>query len=141
MYQLIVNGNIQISETNKKLIDFLREDLDLTSVKNGCKEGACGTCMVLIDGRACKACVQELKNLSGKNILTVEGLSQREKDVYSYSFSVSGAVQCGFCIPGMVISAKALIDKAPEPSLKEVKESIKNNICRCTGYRKIEEAI
>ena len=99
MYQFIVNGNIQISETNKKLIDFLREDLDLTSVKNGCKEGACGTCMVLIDGRACKACVQELKNLNGKNILTVEGLSQRQKDVYSYAFSVSGAVQCGFCIP------------------------------------------
>ncbi len=141
MYQLIVNGNIQISETNKKLIDFLREDLDLTSVKNGCKEGACGTCMVLIDGRTCKACVQELKNLSGKNILTVEGLSQREKDVYSYAFSVSGAVQCGFCIPGMVISAKALIDKVPEPSLREVKEAIKNNICRCTGYKKIEEAI
>jgi len=141
MYQLIVNGNIQISETNKKLIDFLREDLGLTSVKNGCKEGACGTCMVLIDGRACKACVQELKNLNGKNILTVEGLSQRQKDVYSYAFSVSGAVQCGFCIPGMVISAKALIDKVPDPSLKEVKESIKNNICRCTGYRKIEEAI
>ena len=141
MYQLHVNGNIQISETNKKLIDFLREDLDLTSVKNGCKEGACGTCMVLIDGRACKACVQELKSLEGKNILTVEGLSQREKDVYSYAFSVSGAVQCGFCIPGMVISAKALIDKVPEPSIKEVKASIKNNICRCTGYRKIEEAI
>ncbi|MFA5456987.1 MAG: selenium-dependent xanthine dehydrogenase [Synergistaceae bacterium] len=141
MYQLNVNGKIQISETNKKLIDFLREDLCLTSVKNGCKEGACGTCMVLIDGRACKACVQELKNISGKNILTVEGLSQREKDVYSYSFSVSGAVQCGFCIPGMVISAKALIDKVSDPTLMEVKESIKNNICRCTGYRKIEEAI
>ncbi len=141
MYQLNVNGNIQISETNKKLIDFLREDLCLTSVKNGCKEGACGTCMVLIDGRACKACVQELKNLSGKSILTVEGLSQKEKDVYSYSFSVSGAVQCGFCIPGMVISAKALIDKAPDPTIKEVKEAIKNNICRCTGYKKIEEAI
>ena len=141
MYQLIVNGNMQISETNKKLIDFLRDDLDLTSVKNGCKEGACGTCMVLIDGRACKACVQELKNLSGKNILTVEGLSNREKDVYSYSFSVSGAVQCGFCIPGMVISAKALIDKIPDPTLKEVKEAIKNNICRCTGYKKIAEAI
>lgn len=141
MYQLNVNGNIQISETNKKLIDFLREDLCLTSVKNGCKEGACGTCMVLIDGRACKACMQELKNLSGKSILTVEGLSQKEKDVYSYSFSVSGAVQCGFCIPGMVISAKALIDKAPDPTIKEVKEAIKNNICRCTGYKKIEEAI
>lgn len=141
MYRLIVNGNIQISETNKKLIDFLREDLDLTSVKNGCKEGACGTCMVLIDGMACKSCVQELKNLSGKNILTVEGLSQKEKDVYSYAFSVSGAVQCGFCIPGMVISAKCLLDRVEDPAPEDVKNAIKNNICRCTGYKKIEDAI
>lgn len=141
MFELLVNGVKTNSDINKKLIDFLREDLCLTSVKNGCKEGACGTCMVLIDGVACKACVQELKNLNGKSILTVEGLSQREKDVYSYAFSISGAVQCGFCIPGMVISAKALIDKVPSPSLEDVKDAIKNNICRCTGYKKIEEAI
>lgn len=141
MFELLVNGAKRYSEVNKKLIDFLRDDLCLTSVKNGCKEGACGTCMVLIDGIACKACVQELKNLNGKSILTVEGLSQREKDVYSYAFLSSGAVQCGFCMPGMVISAKALIDKIPSPSLKEVKNAIKNNICRCTGYKKIEQAI
>jgi len=85
--------------------------------------------------------VQELKNLSGKHILTVEGLSQREKDVYSYAFSVSGAVQCGFCIPGMVISAKCLLDRVADPTPEDVKDAIKNNICRCTGYKKIEEAI
>ena len=141
MYKLIVNGNIQISETNRKLIDFLREDLSLTSVKNGCKEGACGTCMVLIDGKPCKSCVQELKNLEGKSIVTVEGLSAREKDVYSYSFSVSGAVQCGFCTPGTVISAKALLDREKDPTRKDVKNAIKNNICRCTGYKKIEDAV
>ncbi len=141
MYELNVNGNTYVSEVNKKLIDFLREDLQLTSVKNGCKEGACGTCMVLIDGTACKSCVQKLGTLKGKNILTVEGLSQREKDVYSYAFSVSGAVQCGFCTPGMVISAKALIDKVASPSPEEIKHAIRNNICRCTGYKKIEEAI
>ncbi|MDD4159394.1 MAG: selenium-dependent xanthine dehydrogenase [Synergistaceae bacterium] len=141
MYELNVNGVLQRSGEDKKLIDFLREDLGLTSVKNGCKEGACGTCMVLIDGMACKSCVQRLERMAGKKIVTVEGLSQREKDVYSYAFSVSGAVQCGFCTPGMVISAKALIDKKPDPSIEEIKDAIKNNICRCTGYKKIEEAI
>ena len=141
MFELIVNGQKVISEENRKLLDFLREDLHLTSVKNGCGEGACGTCMVLIDGRAVKACVQQIKNLTGKSVITVEGLTVREKAVYSYSFASAGAVQCGFCIPGMVISAKGLIDKEPDPTKEQVKEAIKNNICRCTGYKKIEEAI
>ena len=141
MYEINVNGKTHKSLTNRKLIDFLREDLSLTSVKNGCSEGACGACMVLIDGKPCRACVRELKNLVGKSILTVEGLSEREKDVYSYSFSLSGAVQCGFCIPGMVISAKALLDSVPDPTAEDVRYAIKNNICRCTGYKKIEEAI
>ena len=141
MFEIIVNGSRHEAASNKKLIDFLREDLSLTSVKNGCKEGACGTCMVLIDGRACKACVREIKDLEGKSILTVEGLSKREKDVYSCAFSISGAVQCGFCIPGMVISAKALLDRKPDPTTGDVRDAIKNNICRCTGYKKIEDAI
>lgn len=141
MFELIVNGQKVISEENRKLLDFLREDLHLTSVKNGCGEGACGTCMVLIDGRAVKACVQQIKNLTGKSVITVEGLTAREKAVYSYAFASAGAVQCGFCIPGMVISAKGLIDKEPDPTKEQVKEAIKNNICRCTGYKKIEEAI
>lgn len=141
MFELIVNGQKVLSAENRKLLDFLREDLHLTSVKNGCGEGACGTCMVLIDGKAVKACVQQIKNLSGKSIITVEGLNLREKAVYSYAFAAAGAVQCGFCIPGMVISAKGLIDKEPNPTKEQVKEAIKNNICRCTGYKKIEEAI
>lgn len=141
MYIINVNGKYQESEKNLKLIDYLRDVLHLTSVKNGCGEGACGTCMVLIDGKAVKACVQQIKNLEEKNIITVEGLTQREKDVYSYAFSAAGAVQCGFCIPGMVISAKGLIDEVADPSLEQVKDAIKNNICRCTGYKKIEEAI
>ena len=89
MYKLIVNGNIQISETNRKLIDFLREDLSLTSVKNGCKEGACGTCMVLIDGKPCKSCVQELKNLEGKSIVTVEGLTQGRMSTHIHSLCLA----------------------------------------------------
>ena len=141
MYALTVNGQHVESDKNRRLIDFLRDDLRLTSVKNGCGEGACGTCMVLIDGRASKACVWQLKDLEGKNIITVEGLDSREKEVYPYAFAMAGAVQCGFCIPGMVISAKGLIDSVPDPAPEQVREAIKNNICRCTGYKKIEEAI
>ena len=141
MFELNVNGAPVSCEENKKLIDLLREDLGLTSVKNGCGEGACGSCMVLVDGRPVRACVQQIKNLCGKSVITAEGLSPHEKDVYSYAFAKVGAVQCGFCIPGMVISAKALLDNEKDPTKEQVKEAIKNNICRCTGYKKIEEAI
>lgn len=141
MYCLTVNGRRAVCSEDKKLIDFLRDDLRLTSVKNGCGEGACGTCTVLIEGRAVKACVQRLKNLDGKSIVTVEGLSRREKEVYTFAFADAGAVQCGFCIPGMVMCAKALIDTVPEPTAAQVKDAIKNNVCRCTGYKKIETAI
>jgi len=138
---LTVNG-IQMSvDQNQKLLPFLRDTLLLTSVKNGCSEGACGTCMVLIDGKPTKACIQQTDKLDGKTIVTVEGLSPREKDVYAYAFASAGAVQCGFCTPGMVISAKGLIDKNPDPTRADVKEAIKNNICRCTGYKKIEDAV
>lgn len=141
MFEFIVNGQTVIAEKNEKLLTFLRDTLRLSSVKNGCGEGACGTCTVLADGRAVRACVQQLKNLAGKTVLTVEGLSEREKEVYAYAFTRAGAVQCGFCIPGMVISAKALLDTEPDPTIEQVKDAIKNNICRCTGYKKIEEAI
>ncbi|MGL4343626.1 MAG: 2Fe-2S iron-sulfur cluster-binding protein, partial [Cellulosilyticaceae bacterium] len=141
MTHLIVNGQSVSVTENKRLLTFLREDLNLVSVKNGCSEGACGTCMVLIDGKPTKACIPRVTNLAGKHILTVEGLSIREKEVYSYAFLASGAVQCGFCIPGMVISAKGLLDQTPDPNPVDVKRAIKNNICRCTGYKKIEQAI
>lgn len=136
-----VNGISYTVTENVRLMTFLRDSLRLTSVKNGCAEGACGTCTVLIDGRAQKACVQKTENLDGKSITTTEGLTDREKVVYSYAFSHAGAVQCGFCIPGMVICAKALLDKNPTPSREDIKSAIKNNICRCTGYKKIEDAI
>lgn len=136
-----VNGNPVTWETDQKLLPFLRDDLRLTSVKDGCSEGACGTCMVIVDGKAIKACTRKLSQLEGKNVITVEGLSEREKQVYAECFSEAGAVQCGFCIPGMVISAKALLDVNASPTRTEVKQAIKGNICRCTGYIKIEEAI
>ena len=141
MYQITVNGMKYEREQDKKLLDFLRYDLGITSAKDGCSEGACGTCTVLVDGKKVKACIFTLSKLDGKSVITVEGLSEREKEVYAYAFGDTGAVQCGFCIPGMVISAKSLLDTNLNPTRAEVKKAIMGNICRCTGYAKIEEAI
>ena len=141
MCDIFVNGKKCSAKAGISLMEFLRDELKLTSVKDGCSQGACGTCTVIVDGLAKKACVLKTDKLENKSIITVEGLSEREKDVFAYAFSHAGAVQCGFCIPGMVMCAKALIDKNPNPSKQDVKKAIKNNICRCTGYKKIEEAI
>ena len=136
-----VNGQTVNVEENQKLLRYLRDTLRLTSVKDGCSEGACGTCTVLIDGKPTRACIPQTDKLEGKSILTVEGLSDFEKDVYTYAFGTAGAVQCGFCIPGMVLCAKALLDQNPAPTREETAFAIRNNICRCTGYVKIIDAI
>ncbi|WP_295588325.1 selenium-dependent xanthine dehydrogenase [uncultured Oscillibacter sp.] len=141
MATFTVNGRTVSVEKNQKLLRYLRDTLRLTSVKDGCSEGACGTCTVLIDGKPTKACVPQTDKLEGKSVLTVEGLSDFEKDVYTYAFGTAGAVQCGFCIPGMVMCAKALLDQNPAPSREEAAFAIRNNICRCTGYVKIIDAI
>ena len=141
MYSLVVNGKTETCETNKKLMDFLREDLGLTGTKDGCNQGSCGACSVLINGRVSKACLFFLEKLEGKEVVTVEGLSQHQKDVYAYAFAQTGAVQCGYCIPGIVISAQGLINKKPDPSEEDARKAIRGNICRCTGYAKIVEAI
>ena len=141
MIKVLVNGKTYKVEKDKKLMRFLRDDLHLTSVKDGCSQGACGTCTVLVDGKAVRACIPMLSKVEGKEIVTVEGLSRREKEVYSCAFATAGAVQCGFCIPGMVMCAKGLIDKNPDPTRLEVVAAIRNNICRCTGYKKIIDGI
>ncbi len=141
MARLNVNGHSVEGPDEKALLCFLREELRLTSVKDGCGSGACGACTVLIDGKASRSCNQTLARLAGKSVLTVEGLSQREKAVYAYAFAECGAVQCGFCIPGMVISSKGLLDANPQPHRADVKKALRGNICRCTGYVKIEDAI
>ncbi len=141
MSTFLVNGKSVTVNEDIKLINYLRDTLRLTSVKDGCGEGACGTCTVLIDGKALKACVQRTSRMEGKSVITVEGLTPREREVYAYAFAECGAVQCGFCIPGMVMSAKALLDANSSPTPAEVKQAIRNNICRCTGYVKIEQAI
>ncbi|BAK47881.1 MAG: selenium-dependent xanthine dehydrogenase [Lachnospiraceae bacterium] len=141
MYQVKINGTVYHSEQDKKLLRFLRDDLHLTATKDGCSEGACGTCTVLVDGKKTKACVVSLSRLEGKEVLTVEGIDPEEMKVYEHCFAEAGAVQCGFCIPGMVISAKSLLDVNCNPTRADVKKAIQGNLCRCTGYKKIEEAI
>ncbi len=141
VYTFIVNGQKIETSEEKNLLDFLRDNLGLISVKNGCKEGACGTCTVLIDGKAMKSCIFTTKKIDGKEIKTIEGFSEREKAVFAYAFTECGAVQCGFCIPGMVVAAKSLFLKTLNPTREEVKKALVGNICRCTGYIKIEEAI
>lgn len=141
MFSFYVNGTEYHEEKDGKLLPFLRDVCGLKSVKDGCSEGACGTCHVLIDGKATKACVPKLSKLEGKHILTVEGLDETEKEIFVRAFGEAGAVQCGFCIPGMVISAKGLLDKNPDPTRAEAADAIKNNICRCTGYKKIIDGI
>lgn len=120
---------------------FLRDELHLTSVKDGCSEGACGACTVIIDGKTCKACVPDTDLLDGRTVITVEGLTEWEREVYTYAYGKAGAVQCGFCIPGMVMCTKALLDVNKEPTDDEIKYALRNNYCRCTGYVKIMDAV
>ena len=141
MYKLLINGKEYTAEQDKKLLPFLRDDLRLTAAKDGCSEGACGTCTVLVDGKKTKACVVSLSKLVGKNILTVEGIPANEMKIYEHCFAEAGAVQCGFCIPGMIISAKSLLDMNLNPTRADVKQAIRGNLCRCTGYDLIVECI
>ncbi len=141
MFSFRVNAQACQCDRDLTLLDFLRNECSLTSVKNGCGEGACGACTVLVDGKKQRACVLTLSRLEGKNVTTVEGLTERERQVYVHCFAEAGAVQCGFCIPGMVLSAKALLDENLHPTREDVKKAIRGNICRCTGYQKIEDAI
>jgi len=141
MYKFTINGMKIETAEEINLLDYLRDNLDITSLKNGCSEGSCGACMILANGKKTRACLMTTKKVDGAQIITVEGLSKREKEVYDFCFNQAGAVQCGFCIPGMIISAKSLIDVNQNPTRDDVKKAIKGNICRCTGYKKIEEAI
>ena len=141
MYILNVNGQTVTTEKKQSLLRFLRDELQLTSVKDGCSQGACGACTVIIDGETFKSCVPTTDMLEGKKIITVEGLTEWESQVYTYAYGEAGAVQCGFCIPGMVMCTKALIDKNPDPTEDEIKYALRNNYCRCTGYVKIIAAV
>ena len=141
MVSFKVNGSIVTPSKNQKLLRFLRDELHITSVKDGCSEGACGACTVLIDGEPCKSCVPDTDSLEGREVITVEGFSEWESKVYSFAYAEAGAVQCGFCIPGMIMCTKGLLDKNPDPTDDEIKYALRNNYCRCTGYVKIFAAV
>ena len=140
-YCFTVNGTERCTDQDKPLLRYLRDDLHLHSVKDGCSEGACGTCTIIVDGKAVKSCVLTTRLAVGHDIITTEGLSEAEKEAFVYAFGAKGSVQCGFCIPGMVMAGKALIDRVPDPTEEQIRTALKGNICRCTGYKKIIEGI
>jgi carbon-monoxide dehydrogenase small subunit len=124
------------------LLRVLREDLGLTGAKNGCGNGECGACTVIMDGKAVPSCLVLAVSAEEKEIETIEGLQKGgERHVLQRAFIEHGAVQCGFCTPGMIMSAKALLDENPEPAEDAVREALQGNLCRCTGYKKIVEAV
>ena len=141
---LHVNGEAfeVLTTAHKTLLEVLREDLGLTGTKRGCDLGTCGACTVLIEGKPYLSCLTLAVDVQGKNIITIEGLSLEGKPhPLQEAFVEKGAIQCGFCTPGMILTAKALLDENPHPSEIEVKRAISGNLCRCTGYIKILEAI
>lgn len=142
--QLTINGqSVEAAvEPNQTLVQFLREDLSLTGTKHGCGLGDCGACTVIMDGKAVNSCLVLAVQAQGKDILTIEGLAiDGELHPIQQAFVDKGAIQCGFCTPGMILSAKALLDQNPNPSEIEIRTAISGNLCRCTGYQKIVEAI
>ena len=136
-----VNGVERCTSEDKPLLRYLRDDLHLHSVKDGCSEGACGTCTIVVDGKAVKSCVLTTSRAVGKNIITTEGLSDAEKEAFVYAFGAMGSVQCGFCTPGFIMSAKALLDENPDATREEIRRAISGNLCRCTGYENIVNAV
>src|SRR5919197_3331866 len=127
--------------THWTVLDLLRDGLALTGTKDGCGEGVCGACTVLIDGEPIRACLVLAARLDGRSLLTIEGLEGDALDPVQQAFARLGAVQCGFCTPGMILSARALLASHPRPSREEVREALAGNLCRCTGYGKIVEAV
>jgi carbon-monoxide dehydrogenase small subunit len=141
---LTVNGKpYQLSVLPwRTLLEVIREDLGLTGTKEGCGLGECGACTVLMDGKAVNSCLVLASEAEGKQITTIEGLAQGDKlHPIQQAFVDHGGLQCGFCTPGMIMAAKALLDKNPTPTEEEVKRGIAGNLCRCTGYAKIIESI
>ena len=141
--RLQVNGESRRVEVEVRdtLLDVLRERLGLTGAKRGCDLGECGACTVLMDGRPINACMVLAVDAAGRAILTIEGLAPGELHAIQRAFVEGGAVQCGFCTPGMILTAKAFLERSSEPTPAQVRQAISGNLCRCTGYQKIVAAI
>ncbi len=144
LIELRVNGEVRdvIVEPQVTLLEALRERLGLTGTKRGCDIGQCGACTVLLDGQPVRSCLTLAMDAQGREITTIEGLTRNgELHPLQRAFHEHGAIQCGFCTPGMILTARALLDENPTPTAGEVKQAISGNLCRCTGYVKIIEAI
>ena len=138
-----VNGEVYTREipVAMTLAEYIREELLLTGTKIGCNEGECGACTVLLDGDAVNSCMVLAVDADGHDILTIEGLGKGTLHPLQESFIEVGAIQCGFCTPGMLLSAKALLDQNPNPTKNEIRKALEGNLCRCTGYNRIIEAV
>jgi len=139
-----VNGKTYERETSpaRRLLDILREDLGLTGTKEGCGEGECGACTVLIDGKPSLACLTVALQLPGREVVTIEGLAENgELSALQTAFVEETAIQCGYCTPGMILSAKALLARNPDPSEEDIRMALAGNICRCSGYHQIIRAV
>lgn len=141
---LSLNGEERAAQADPltTLLDVIRDQLGLTGAKKGCNQGVCGACTVLIDGRLARACLSLAFNCIGSEITTIEGLSDDgQASALQQSFVDAGAVQCGFCTSGMIVSSHALLKENPKPSVEEVQQGLSGNLCRCSGYRKIIDAV
>mgnify|MGYP000884874879 CR=1 FL=1 len=142
--EFVLNGEAAALETrpDRKVVDLLREDLGLTGTKEGCGAGECGACTILVDGEARLSCLMLAAQLQGRHITTIEGMADGKKlHPVQEAFVEHGAVQCGFCTPGMVLSAVHLLECNPHPTRKDIREGLAGNLCRCTGYVKIVDAV
>ena len=144
LISLTVNGKVYevAVKPNQTLVDFLRGELDLIGTKKGCEVGDCGSCTVLMDGRPVNSCLVLVVQANGRKIQTIEGLEGPQGlHPIQKAFVDKGAIQCGFCTPGMILTAKSLLENNPRPDREEIRKAISGNLCRCTGYQKIVDAI
>lgn len=145
MIKTTINGEVRTLDAApmNRLLDVLRRDLGLTGSKEGCGEGECGSCTVLVDGEAWLSCLVPVCKVAGRDVVTIEGLESTESGLHRLqeTFVTEGGAQCGICTPGFVLAAKALLDTSPNPTRLEVREALAGNLCRCTGYTKIVDAV
>jgi aerobic-type carbon monoxide dehydrogenase small subunit (CoxS/CutS family) len=142
--QLTVNGKPQrvMTESRRTLLEVLREDLDLTGTKYGCGEGQCRACTVLLEGKPVRSCLTEISEVEGKKVRTIEGLAANGKlHPVQEAFVHEGAMQCGYCVPGMVLTTVALLERTPKPTQTQIVEALNGNLCRCCGYVNVLKAV
>jgi carbon-monoxide dehydrogenase small subunit len=144
MIKFILNGKevASNSKANERLLDVLRNEFRITGVKCGCKEGECGACSIILDGRLVNSCMVAIGSIEGSTVVTIEGYRETERfAVIDKAYASVSAVQCGFCIPGMILATECILNKNPNPTEAEIREGISGNLCRCTGYNSIVKAI